>query len=53
MRPAIPTTAQPSSGIFAEWYRKLAQKEGKFLDPHFNSLSHDQFPRMVEQAKPE
>ena len=27
MRPAIPTTAQPSSGIFAELYRKLAEKE--------------------------
>ena len=25
MRPAIPTTAQPSSGIFAELYRKIAQ----------------------------
>ena len=27
MRPAIPTTAQPSAGIFAELYRKLAEKE--------------------------
>ena len=27
MRPAIPTTAQPSSGIFAELYRKVAHRE--------------------------
>ena len=25
MRPKIPTTAQPSSGIFAELYRKVSQ----------------------------
>lgn len=27
MRPAIPTTAQPSAGIFAQLYRKLAEKD--------------------------
>lgn len=27
MRPAIPTTAQPSAGIFAQHYRKLAEKD--------------------------
>ncbi len=25
MRPAVPTTAQPSSGLFEELYRKLAE----------------------------
>jgi len=33
MRPAIPTTAMPSSGLFAEIYRKLGK-----LDPHIFSL---------------
>ena len=33
LRPVIPTTAQPSSGIFAELYRKLAR-----FDPHILSL---------------
>lgn len=37
MRPAIPTTAQPSSGIFAELYRKLAQKEKEILSIHISS----------------
>jgi DegV family protein with EDD domain len=33
MRPAVPTTAMPSSGLFAEIYRKLGK-----LDPHIFSL---------------
>ena len=33
MRPAVPTTAMPSSGLFAELYRKVAR-----LDPHIFSL---------------
>ena len=33
MRPAIPTTAMPSSGLFAEIYRKLAK-----FDPHIFSM---------------
>jgi DegV family protein with EDD domain len=37
MRPAIPTTAQPSGGIFAELYRKLAQKEKNILSIHISS----------------
>jgi DegV family protein with EDD domain len=37
MRPAIPTTAQPSSGIFAELYRKLAEKEKEILSIHISS----------------
>lgn len=37
MRPAIPTTAQPSGGIFAELYRKLAQKEQDILSIHISS----------------
>ena len=37
MRPAIPTTAQPSSGIFAGLYRKLAEKEKEILSVHISS----------------
>ena len=37
MRPAIPTTAQPSSGIFAELYRKVAQVENNILSVHISS----------------
>ena len=37
MRPAIPTTAQPSSGIFAELYRRLAEKETEILSIHVSS----------------
>jgi DegV family protein with EDD domain len=37
MRPAIPTTAQPSAGIFAELYRKIAQMEKEILSVHISS----------------
>lgn len=37
MRPAVPTTAQPSSGIFAELYRKLAEDEKDILSIHISS----------------
>lgn len=37
MRPQIPTTAQPSSGIFAELYRKLAQIDKNILSVHISS----------------
>ncbi len=37
MRPAIPTTAQPSSGIFAELYHKIAQVEKNILSIHISS----------------
>jgi DegV family protein with EDD domain len=37
MRPQIPTTAQPSGGIFAELYRKLAQAEKDILSIHISS----------------
>jgi len=37
MRPAIPTTAQPSSGMFAELYRKVAQTEKNILSIHISS----------------
>lgn len=37
MRPQIPTTAQPSSGIFAELYRKLAQKDRNIFSIHISS----------------
>jgi DegV family protein with EDD domain len=37
MRPAIPTTAQPSSGIFAELYRRIAQVEKDILSVHISS----------------
>ena len=37
MRPQIPTTAQPSSGIFAELYRKLAKTEKNIFSVHISS----------------
>lgn len=37
MRPAIPTTAQPSAGIFAELYRKLAEKDRHIFSIHISS----------------
>jgi DegV family protein with EDD domain len=37
MRPQIPTTAQPSSGIFAELYRKLAKTDKNILSVHISS----------------
>ncbi len=37
MRPQIPTTAQPSSGIFAEIYRKLSEEEKNILSIHISS----------------
>lgn len=37
MRPVIPTTAQPSAGIFAELYRRVAQMEKEILSIHISS----------------
>lgn len=37
MRPQIPTTAQPSGGIFAELYRKIAKVEKNILSIHISS----------------
>ena len=37
MRPAIPTTAQPSAGIFAELYRKIAEKDKDIFSMHISS----------------
>jgi DegV family protein with EDD domain len=37
MRPAVPTTAQPSSGIFAELYRRIAQVEKNIVSIHISS----------------
>jgi DegV family protein with EDD domain len=37
MRPAIPTTAAPSSGIFREIYRQLAQVDRDILSIHISS----------------
>ncbi len=37
MRPAIPTTAQPSSGVFAEIYRALAEVDKQILSLHVSS----------------
>lgn len=37
MRPAVPTTAQPSSGIFAELYRNLHETEKEILSIHISS----------------
>jgi len=37
MRPAIPTTAQPSGGLFAELYRKLAKTDQDIMSIHISS----------------
>ena len=37
MRPQIPTTAMPSTGLFAEIYRKVSQVEKKILSIHISS----------------
>ena len=37
MRPQIPTTAQPSGGIFADLYRRIAQMEKNILSIHISS----------------
>ena len=37
MRPQIPTTAQPSAGIFAELYRKIAETEKNIFSVHISS----------------
>jgi len=37
MRPAIPTTAQPSAGIFAEVYRKIAETDKDIFSMHISS----------------
>jgi len=37
MRPQIPTTAQPSSGMFAELYQKLAETSKNILSIHISS----------------
>lgn len=37
MRPLIPTTAQPSSGLFADLYRGIAQTEKNILSVHISS----------------
>jgi DegV family protein with EDD domain len=37
MRPAIPSTAQPSGGLFAELYRKLAPHDRDILSIHISS----------------
>jgi DegV family protein with EDD domain len=37
MRPAIPSTAQPSSGLFAELYQKLAETSKNILSIHISS----------------
>ncbi len=37
MRPKIPTTAQPSAGIFAELYRKISSTEKDIFSVHISS----------------
>jgi DegV family protein with EDD domain len=37
MRPAIPTTAQPSSGLFEQLYRKLAETSKEIFSIHISS----------------
>jgi len=37
MRPEVPTTAQPSSGMFADLYQKLAESSKNILSVHISS----------------
>lgn len=37
MRPAIPTTTQPSSGMFADIYRRVAEVDREILSIHISS----------------
>ncbi len=37
MRPEIPTTAQPSSGVFADLYQKLAETSKNIMSIHISS----------------
>jgi DegV family protein with EDD domain len=37
MRPAVPTTAQPSPGIFADIYREAARDDAQILSIHISS----------------
>lgn len=37
MRPAIPTTAQPSAGVFQDLYEKLAETKEQILSIHISS----------------
>jgi DegV family protein with EDD domain len=56
MRPAIPTTAQPSGGIFAELYRKVAKLEKEVFSIHISSGLSGTINAARdggEQAKPE
>lgn len=56
MRPQIPTTAMPSTGLFAELYRKVANAGEKILSIHISSgLSGtiNSAREGGEQAKPE
>jgi DegV family protein with EDD domain len=56
MRPQIPTTAMPSTGLFAELYRKVASAGEKVLSIHISSgLSGtiNSAREGGEQAKPE
>ncbi len=56
MRPQIPTTAMPSTGLFAELYRKVAKAGEKILSIHISSgLSGtiNAAREGGEQAKPE
>jgi DegV family protein with EDD domain len=56
MRPAIPTTAMPSAGLFAELYRKVAQNEKDVLSIHISSGLSGTINAAQdggEQAKPE
>jgi DegV family protein with EDD domain len=57
MRPAIPTTAQPSAGIFAELYRKVAETDKDIFSIHISSglsgtinSAHDGGGQVVSEA---
>src|SRR5512147_2138043 len=56
MRPAIPTTAMPSTGLFAELYRRVAEKGKDIFSIHISSGLSGTINAAREggqQAKPE
>ncbi len=51
MQPVIPTTAQPSEGIFTEIYRKVAEKGEQVLSIHISSGLSGTLNSAVQAAK--
>lgn len=51
MQPEIPSTAQPSAGIFAELYQKAASKDEGIISIHISSGLSGTFNSAIQAAK--